>query len=406
MKITLIFRIIIIVFTTSTILSSCNNSNGAKQSCINLNLAPDNAKILSIKELSDKISLVKLKSPSNALIKNIYKYYEYDKKIFLGDYDQKAIFIFNKQGDFLKKVGKYGKGPAEIVELSDFIINKEEKKIVIWDNGLKKRVIYDFNGDYIKEEKIELVSRNFIKLSNDKYALYSGLTSDFDINIVNKKGDIVNSFIPVEKYMFYLPVILNMEYFHQDDNGSITLLPCLSNIVYKVNEDIVVPKYQISFGENSMPDNYFKSKIHDSKNKKNRPEYIYKIFYRELPESNYAYKPHSFKESNLFIYVEYIYKNREHYAIVDKKNWNSKNIKSWSLDTKNLLILKTINFFKLKENVLLGFFHTYELLDNFNKLSQKEQKYILEEFPELIPIIEDSKPEDNPIFIEIELNSI
>lgn len=46
-------------------------------------------------------------------------------------------FLFNKQGKFIKMIGRQGKGPGEYIDPDDISIDRENKKYMYWTPKLR-----------------------------------------------------------------------------------------------------------------------------------------------------------------------------------------------------------------------------------------------------------------------------
>lgn len=392
---------ILINLVTLIAITSCNNSHD--KSCKVIHVEPEEPKTISIEEIAQDITFVKLETPEDGIIQMVYKLYTYDNKLFIGDYDQKKVFLFNNEGHFLCTIGRFGRGPSETIELADFIIDKNKNEVIIWDNSLKKRVKYTFSGEFVESEPIEMICRNFTMTPSGKYWLYLGLISNYDLSLVDTNGVEIAQYLPIAENTIYFPATTDLQYFNHNDNGEITLLPNLSEKVYILKENGVSLKYKISFGDNHVPSNYYDNRISKTVNK-NRAMEIYRTFFEELPLSNYALKSISFKESEKHIYFEYNYKRRWYDALMNKNDDQATAIKDWTLDSENTLKIG-VRFFEFHNNRLKGFINTNYLLDQFQQLNKNDQKRILEKFPQLIPILKSSNSNDNPILVSIKLKN-
>lgn len=105
-----------------------------------------------------------LKSPDDVLIGRINSIQVYEDKMFIMDKLSNGIFSFNKDGEFLNRIGKIGQAPEEYINPSDFTLDTVNKKIYVLDYDLQKINVYDINtGKYI----------NNIKLDNNKVRSYN-----------------------------------------------------------------------------------------------------------------------------------------------------------------------------------------------------------------------------------------
>lgn len=95
-----------------------------------------------------KIEYIKLETTANSLLlgKNrLLGLYLTNENIFLSTGDN--VLRFNKKGTFLNSIGKKGNGPGEISRVVDFLLDQENKEIIIWDGGTRKLITYDYEGN-------------------------------------------------------------------------------------------------------------------------------------------------------------------------------------------------------------------------------------------------------------------
>jgi hypothetical protein len=119
--------------------------------------------------------------------------------------------MFDKNGKFIRKIGRLGAGPGEYLSIYDFCIDKERKEVYILDSGKGKIHKYDFEtGKYISSiESIpsgsNAASAYYILYHNNNIytkLLYSETMSDND-NLLMKTNISTNertTYLNFEKY--------------------------------------------------------------------------------------------------------------------------------------------------------------------------------------------------------------
>jgi hypothetical protein len=124
---------------------------------------------------------------------------KFEKKIFPADYERfnkfviyddkiivstdSLIFIYDKEGKLLQRIGQKGQGPGEFRNIADFIVNNKE--IVVADYH-RKIAYFDRHGNLIKEIRTNHNIQS-ITIIHDQ-VLYLG------INKKRNKEDIASSF--------------------------------------------------------------------------------------------------------------------------------------------------------------------------------------------------------------------
>lgn len=80
--------------------------------------------------------------------------------------DKNEILRFNNEGKYLNHIGKSGNGPGEYSSIYYFIVNEKNKEIVLCEIYGKRLMFYDFNGNFVKEVKIDVPMRSMELLTD------------------------------------------------------------------------------------------------------------------------------------------------------------------------------------------------------------------------------------------------
>ena len=79
---------------------------------------------------------------------NIDKVIKFDTIIYLMDRDQnKSIYLYNLQGDFISSISNYGQGPEEYIQLTDMFIDPIDSSLNVLTRMDKKLFKYDLRGE-------------------------------------------------------------------------------------------------------------------------------------------------------------------------------------------------------------------------------------------------------------------
>ena len=130
------------------LLSSCGLNKTSKDNVLNANLQEEP---VSVEELFSKISVVPLETNDSALLVRPDKVLLHNNEYYILDEGVPAVFVFNEQGKFLRKIGRKGQGPGEFNDdIYDAAISRYSNTIYMVSPSGK---IYCFNlmGKFIKE---------------------------------------------------------------------------------------------------------------------------------------------------------------------------------------------------------------------------------------------------------------
>jgi hypothetical protein len=147
------------------LLTSCKNRNNPDSTYrIDLEKNITNIKSIPLSTLGSNLKYVPLETDTACLVQSITNAFLTDSFIFISDYNRLLKFDIN--GKYLKKIGSKGRGPGEYPSLGNFIIDKNNREIYV----LSSRIIlvYDFDGNFVKDFKIEFPCRQFILNENDE----------------------------------------------------------------------------------------------------------------------------------------------------------------------------------------------------------------------------------------------
>lgn len=135
---------------------------------VQVNIDPTGGESYSFDSLIDDISYIRLETNDDCLIGNIHQILCTNDYVFILDaFVANSVYCFDKQGRFIRKIGKMGQGPGEYFRLCKIALTSDQKQIVLYDwNRLH---YYDLKGNYIKgvspgfyANDIELVNDEFI----------------------------------------------------------------------------------------------------------------------------------------------------------------------------------------------------------------------------------------------------
>lgn len=163
-----IYNLIIIAFVL--ILYACNTTennykgletttvNGVEIPIIRLDLAPDSAKIVNLSSIVDDIEIIPLETKKECMIGYAFPYFS-EEYIFVWTqvWPRVYLYAFDREGNFVRKIGKEGKGPGEhtgnSVEVIHAYDNKRLLEVYFWGSLGEMPKLFDYNGNYIHDIK-------------------------------------------------------------------------------------------------------------------------------------------------------------------------------------------------------------------------------------------------------------
>lgn len=137
----------------------------AKLKNIDMNQAFDQTKSVKLSDLVKSVEIVQFYPPEDAFFVNARSYSVGKKYIMIAD-DRgggtSKIILCERNGKFLRSIGRTGKGPGEYLNAWVTLMDPSENYIIIADYQSNKLIKYSVSGKFIKERKMEEIPGNYI----------------------------------------------------------------------------------------------------------------------------------------------------------------------------------------------------------------------------------------------------
>lgn len=259
---------------------------------------------MKLSDIAKNITYTKLESKEGSFIRQFRKYSITDDYILVYDRTQGLVFLFNRDGSFIKRISSIGNGPGEYNRLNDVRISSCEKYILIHhQKDIKK---FDFEGNFLGNTRIPSIAMyvdtyedGLIGMFPSTYSIrmnsFSLVTFDWEGNITGQYGkrnwDWFSSGMPMKRPRYY-----------RYEN----------NVCFF--EDYYDTVYSLNSNREIKPRIYFKSAFDAAKKRQNikiTPEYL-----REMK----GFFLSGWLEAKNFIFISGPYKSKLHPLIFDKKS--------------------------------------------------------------------------------------
>ena len=143
---------------------------------------------------------LKLENSVDSYVQNIHGSMSVgDRYVFLTDFQM--AFLFSRDGSFIKKIGKRGKGPGEYIIADKVLMSPDEDKLLICDTRGQQILLYDMKGNCTASRPLDLEKWGFMVsdigfLNNDVVSVsmnnwpledfHSLLFLDKDLKLISK----------------------------------------------------------------------------------------------------------------------------------------------------------------------------------------------------------------------------
>lgn len=192
-----------------------------------------------------------LECDTNILIGYIDKLETYNDYLIILDVNySQGIFVFNKAGKFIHRIGSKGQGVGEYIGVSDFIID-HEGFLYLLDNWSQKINVYELsNGAFVRSLKINenghVYSYHIYKNSNfylDSYFLKSLKKAYLFQSLDGEFGYTINQYLDVNDYnksWTNTRYVENIAFYKTSMNSAFFVQQFMDTII-KIKNDTIYP---------------------------------------------------------------------------------------------------------------------------------------------------------------------
>lgn len=175
----------------------------------------------------------------------------YEGNIYILDDKVPALYVFRRDGSFLRQIGHRGRGHGEYWELSDFSIDRENGVIYLWDDALDMAHKYDLrtNGyiSSIKTKRNGYRSYSMLYLGGKLYVDRTSLDADSGNYLLKeidgKTGTQIASCLKADDYNrgWNFPLRLPFSFFYSKNTDAPKYVGLFSDTIMAVTKEGIKP---------------------------------------------------------------------------------------------------------------------------------------------------------------------
>ena len=215
-----------------------------------------------ISNIADSVYYIRLSTSKESLLGRIMDAKFTDNYIFIQHNGNGLLAQFNFKGDFIRNIGKQGRGPEEYSLIREFSIDEEKQIIYIQANYKKEILAYSFDGEYINSLK-KLGSEGWIAwardsafiqfhepvMGNEKYIFIEKNSEGDTLQVVNN-----HSFWDKNKRTYYMTGYWGRNVFYYLNNR-LHFKGWYNDTVYTIsNTNKIIPEFFIDLKQYKLPD--------------------------------------------------------------------------------------------------------------------------------------------------------
>jgi hypothetical protein len=347
---------------------------------------------IKLSDIVTEVTYIPLETLSNNLISHV-DIIKITDEMFIVKASPVGLYLFDRNGKFLREISRNGKGPGEYNLLSSFSANQHNKSFYLYSKMPDQLLLYSFTGEFIKKydcpqfqttNEMEFISDNHLLLmfgNPEGKTPYSYMIYDSEYNLVKSAVRPLQYFsnsATESKYEFS---------FYTSNNKLHVKENMLNDTLYQISSQMEFnPKYVFNSGRYTMPVSY-KTQFLD---------------YYKRQDFKYIIMQHVFESAKYLIY-SYRFDKKLRYDYFDKTKRKSFTFSSEGIpnDLDGGPVFAPIN---QKNNELIGFIHAYELKAHIasDAFKNSTPKYP-EKKRELERLANSLSESDNPVLMIVKL---
>lgn len=259
-----LYLITIFIFTNCNFQNSKNKNASDQSSLIKISIPKEASDTLKASYFSDSVEYIRFQTPKGIYVNSLLQH-----KIVLDDTsilinNDKNLLLFKRNGEFIREIGKYGRGPGEHLNILGF--ERIKNKIYVSSTGKQNILKYHINGQFLNEIKAKQFTY-MCQTSDSLLCIYDRIKGC--LLFMNDKEEFLDTLIVehnvgnrhttevADPRMIYL----------YKDNNNLYFTNYLSDTIWKINpnkkeiafisnlkSELLPQKYNITYYANNLND--------------------------------------------------------------------------------------------------------------------------------------------------------
>ncbi len=204
--------------------------------------------------------VIPLETTDASLIKEISNTHINENEMLIFDRDLKKLLLFDLNGKFIRQIGHEGRGPGEYVKIIDFATTMDHDTISIYDEINQGILRYNKNGEFLDKVKIASYFGSMEIWKNQKFIMFTRNTIHFpkDEKISNFCAFNYRGKLEYEDLFYSHSELaqtkrLRFNDIYQLEDGSINVQEFFNDTIFRYDGDRLTPRYYFDFKKYSLP---------------------------------------------------------------------------------------------------------------------------------------------------------
>lgn len=347
-----------------------------------------NKRELFLSDFGQSISYVALESKPGFLLNFIYKIQQYQENIFVSD--RERVYQFDKNGRFVREIGKVGRGPGEHTGRVRFAINPYRGQLLIYSFPTKLINVYQaLTGEFLYSFNFDYYVSDFSFNQNDQLVIFTDEGSIDDLNFSVNEAYLIDYDKKVVVDSIFNPLRTEKR---SQITGHVILYQNQNNAFYSFNYNDTLFVLDKNFIRRPIAAFNLENKISHLNLKLD-----YGISAIQFPD--FLYLENVIENSNFFFL-----RIGKGFAIgvemdIRKVLFCKKERKSWEINKLINDLDGGLPFWPrwVSDGVLINYFNPYELIDYYEKTKGE-----ITHSSDFVHLLKNLKETDNPVIVFVE----
>lgn len=243
-------------------IASCDRGTGFESNKVtSLKVSADTSSLKTI-QLKADFSLTQLGDRNCPFISTVSKIFSSRECHIIFDHINNNILVFDKSGNFKRKIGSIGEGEGQFMGVTDVVYYDNRKEIEVFSIQGRKMLTYKLTGELVSERISNFDFLSFFR-TEEGYWVYGCFENNRNRSVFNLGNNRFNLLLLSddlktikEEYCEsknFFDRTNNYDNFHLNSKGELLFHYGFSDVIYKLADKKAEPYLFFDFGQKKLP---------------------------------------------------------------------------------------------------------------------------------------------------------